>query len=315
MRVLVYMEIKDGKVSNNSLELLTAAKKLGETTAVAVGDYGAERVEPLAAYGIPVLHMVLEEKSQDAVLDVLYKTVVEHEAEAVLFGASQDGKDLAPRLAARLQTGCVTDAAAIEKDGDRCILTRPAYGGSVLETLTFAEGKTVVAAVRSGSFPKPEAEEGGQLTVTAAKAAPDAIRAKLTESTKEITEMVDLEGAEVIVAGGRGCGSAENFHLVEELAALLGGVTGASRPAIEEGWVSRIHQVGQSGKTVAPKLYIACGISGAMQHISGIMDSDYIVAINKDEDAPIFEVADISIVGRCEEILPIMIDQIRSMRS
>ncbi len=141
-----------------------------------------------------------------------------------------------------------------------------------------------------------------------------AVKARIVQVVKEITEQVDLESAQVVVAGGRGMGNAEGFKLVEELAALLGGVVGASRPAIEEGWVSRAHQIGQSGKTVAPKLYIACGISGAMQHISGAMGSGYIVAINKDEDAPIFGVADVGIVGDALEILPAMMDEIRARR-
>ena len=141
------------------------------------------------------------------------------------------------------------------------------------------------------------------------------VRAVIRDTVKELSEMVNLEDAEVIVAGGRGMGSAENFALVKELAELLGGVVGASRPAIEEGWVPRNHQVGQSGKIVAPKLYIACGISGAMQHVSGMSGSGYIVAINKDEDAPIFDVADVGIVGNVMDILPLMIEEVKARKS
>ena len=140
------------------------------------------------------------------------------------------------------------------------------------------------------------------------------IKAKFTESVKEIAETINLEEAEVIVSGGRGMGSKENFALVDDLAKLLGGVVGATRPAIEDGWVSKIHQVGQSGKIVAPKLYIACGISGATQHVSGIMNSGYIVAINKDEDAPIFDVANVGIVGDVMKVLPVMIEEIKKIK-
>ena len=141
--------------------------------------------------------------------------------------------------------------------------------------------------------------------------AEDILKAKVLDAAKEITEAIDLEGADVIVTGGRGMGDAEGFKLVEELAALLGGVVGASRPAIEAGWASRAHQVGQSGKIVAPRLYIACGVSGAMQHVSGIMGSKYIVAINKDEAASIFDIADVGIV---KEILPLLIEEIKARK-
>lgn len=315
MEILVYIETKNGAAINSSLELLTAAKELGRATAVLTGENEAEAAQALLPYGDYVLLLETEDTSQDAVADILHQTVLELGADGVLFSATQEGKDLAPRLAARLHTGCVTDASAIELDGNRFCVTRPAYGGSILETMVFAEGKPFVASVRSGSFPKPEAGEPGRLTIKAAKPGSGSVKARLVERTKEILELVDLEGAEVIVAGGRGCGNKETFQLVEKLAGVLGGVTGASRPAIEEGWVSRAHQVGQSGKTVAPKLYIACGISGAMQHLSGALDSGYIVAINKDEDAPIFEAADLGIVGRCEEILPVMIEEIQKLRA
>ena len=190
---------------------------------------------------------------------------------------------------------------------------RPAYGGTVLERMTVS-GPIQFATVRSGSFAKPEAAEGSVEEKDAPVAA-DALKAKVIDAAKEIAEAVDLEGAEVIVTGGRGMGNAENIKLVEELASLLGGVVGASRPAIEEGWASRAHQVGQSGKIVAPKLYIACGVSGAMQHVSGIMGSKYIVAINKDSEAPIFDVADYGIVGDLFTVIPIMIEQIKKLNA
>ena len=173
----------------------------------------------------------------------------------------------------------------------------------------------VVATVRSGAFSKPEAGEAAPVTAEAVEVPADAIKTKVVEAVKEISESVNLEEAKVIVTGGRGMGSQENFALVEELAQLLGGVVGATRPAIEDGWVSRAHQVGQSGKIVAPALYIACGVSGATQHVSGMSGSGYVVAINKDEDAPIFDVADVGIVGDVMKVLPAMIEEIRKRKA
>ena len=192
------------------------------------------------------------------------------------------------------------------------LYTRPAFGGTVLEKLK-NNGKVQVATIRSGSFDKPAA--GAAAAVEECDPAlAGVVKAKIVEAAKEITEAINLEGADIIVAGGRGMGDAEGFKLVEELAALLGAQVGASRPVIEEGWISRAHQIGQSGKIVAPKLYIACGISGAMQHISGAMGSKYIVAINKDEDASIFSVADLGIVGDAKQILPLLIEEIKKRK-
>ena len=315
MKTLVYIEIKNNKPLNGFLELIHEAMDLGEGTAVLIGKDCEDSAKEVSRYGIPVLVLDTEAVCQDTVLAALVSAAADTQSELILLSATQTGKDLAPRLAARLDTGCITDVVGIRKDGESLIFTRPAYGGTVLEDMQFAEGKKAVATVRGGSFTKAEAAQAGDITVKSIEIPADAVKAKLVETAVEITELVNLEGAEVIVAGGRGCGDAQTFGLVEELAKLLGGVVGASRPAIEEGWVSRAHQIGQSGKIVSPKLYIACGISGAMQHVSGMIGSDYIVAINKDEDAPIFDAADISIVGRCEEILPLMIEEIRARKA
>ncbi len=171
-----------------------------------------------------------------------------------------------------------------------------------------------VATIRSGSFAK-ELDESRTGEVISESIEGLNARTKIVESVKEIAESVNLEEAEIIVSGGRGMGSKENFALVEELAEVLGGVVGATRPAIEDGWVSRAHQVGQSGKIVAPKLYIACGISGATQHVSGMIGSGYIVAVNKDEDASIFDVADVGIVGDVNKVLPVMIEEMKKRKN
>ena len=207
------------------------------------------------------------------------------------------------QLCARLGLGSVQDAIALTWDGDTPVWTVPLYGGTVLNDVV-VDTLPVVATTRSGAFAKPEAGQAGPVTPVELQVPADAVKVKVAQAVKELSEAVNLEEAKVIVTGGRGMGSQENFALVEELAQLLGGVVGATRPAIEEGWVSRAHQVGQSGKIVSPALYIACGVSGATQHVSGMTGSGYVVAINKDEDAPIFDVADVGIVGDVMKVLP-----------
>lgn len=315
MKSLIYIEMKDGKPQNSSLEAISIAKKLGTGLAVVIGHQNNIMSTLISGYGVDVLQIENDVQNQDELIYVLENIVKENDVQTVMFGATQEGKDLAPRLAARLATGCVTDVIDMDMAADTLVVTRPAFGGTVLEKMKFADGKTAVVTTRGGSFPKPEAGEAGKITCMTMEVPADVVKTTLIDKTVEITEQVNLEGADIIVAGGRGCGSEETFALVKELADLLDGVVGASRPAIEAGWISRAHQVGQSGKNVAPKLYIACGISGAMQHISGMTGSDYIVAINKDEDAPIFDIADIGIVGKCEDMLPLLIEAIRSKRA
>lgn len=310
--ILVYLESVDGQPIKVSLEALNAAGQLAAQTgkkvaAVLVGDAAAAPVA--AQYGADEVITVAADAYQAETYTAILTALCErYEASALLLGSTRDGKELAARVAARLGAGCITDATALA-DGN---WIRSIYGGSLMETVA-AKGQAVVT-VRSGTFGKPEMDAARTAPVTEETVDAVELRAVIKEAVKELSESVNLEDAEIIVAGGRGMGSAENFQLVHELAALLGGVVGASRPAIEDGWVPRNHQVGQSGKIVAPKLYIACGISGAMQHVSGMTGSGYIVAINKDEDAPIFEVADVGIVGNVNDILPLMIEEIKARK-
>lgn len=314
MKSFVYIETKGGKPLSGSLELLTLAQALGECSAVLVGADLTEAAQLTAACGVPVLAVDASADSPDAVVSLLEQLIRDRAPQLVLFSATQSGKDYAPRLAQRLGGGCVTDAVSAEIVDNHISFTRPAYGGSVLEVLTVDAALPCFATVRSGCYVRPAAGETAAVETVSLSVPADAVKAQVKAVVTEIAEQVDLEGAEIIVAGGRGMGSAEDFRLVEELAALLGGVVGATRPAIEEGWIPRSHQIGQSGKTVAPKLYIACGISGAMQHISGAMGSKYIVAVNKDEDASIFRVADVGIVGDVKVVLPLMIEELRKRK-
>lgn len=311
MKALLFIETDKEKVLGGSLELISALKSLdAEGTALIVGNRTA--ADTVAALGIPVIFTDAATDC-DTLTEVLSQTVKEENPDIVLLANTVLSKNLAPRIAGRMSLGCVSDVIGVTKTDGKVMYTRPAYGGTVLEHIE-VEG-TAVVTIRNGSFLKPESASNASVTEKKIEIPEEVIKAKIIDTIKEISESVNLEEAQVIVSGGRGMGNAENFKLVEELADVLGGVVGGTRPAIEEGWISRAHQVGQSGKVVAPKLYIACGISGATQHTSGMSGSNYIVAINKDEDAPIFEIANVGIVGNVSDILPAMIEEMKKAKA
>lgn len=322
--ILVYVELADGAPVKVSAEALAAGRTLttakGEAViAVLLGEGIGEAAAAAATLGADTVIAVDDPAfaafNLDATADALGQIIEAQKPDAVFIGGTQDGKDLAPKLAARFKTGCASDVMAAALGDDGIIFTTPLYGGTILSDVSIPEARPQIATIRSGAFKKVEEPTAGTVLSESITVADDAIRTQITESVKEIAEAVNLEEAEVIVAGGRGMGSAENFQMVKDLAELLGGVVGATRPAIEDGWIPRNHQVGQSGKIVAPKLYIACGISGATQHLSGITGSDYIVAINKDEDAPIFEVANVGIVGNALKVLPAFIEEVKKIQA
>ncbi|MGI6110258.1 MAG: electron transfer flavoprotein subunit alpha/FixB family protein [Eubacteriaceae bacterium] len=322
--VLVYIETADGKPVKVSEEILSpartiAAAKGAKVIAAVIGDNPADAADQIAHAGADEVLAVespdFKDYNLDQYADVLAQIAEEIKPDTILFGATQDGKDLAPKVASALKTGCVTDAVNIAVADDGTITwTMPMYSGTVLDDVVIEEARPQIGSIRSGAFKKLDEAPEGTVTKKDVTVSDDAIKAEILESVKELAETVNLEEAEIIVSGGRGMGSVENFQQVKVLADLLGGVVGATRPAIEDGWIPRNHQVGQSGKIVSPKLYIACGISGATQHLSGITGSDYIVAINKDEDAPIFEVANVGIVGDVNKVLPVMIEEITKIK-
>lgn len=310
MKALLFIETDKEKVLGGSIELISALKELdAEGKAIVVNKKAI--ADTVADFGVPVT-FVDGASDCDTLTEVLSEIVKEQNPDIVLLANTAMAKDIAPRIAGRVRLGCVSDVTGISKEDGKVIYTRPAYGGTILEHIV-VDG-TAVVTVRNGSFPKPEGGFKAEVTEKTIEVQADVVKAKIIDRVKEISESVNLEEAEVIVSGGRGLGSEENFKLVEELARVLGGVVGATRPAIENGWIPRTHQVGQSGKIVSPKLYIACGISGATQHTSGMSSSNYIVAINKDEEAPIFEIADVSIVGNVNEILPVMIEEMKKVK-
>ena len=290
MKALLFIEKKDGSPIGASLELFSAAAALGaEATAVSV----ALREDAL---------------DEDVVADALTEKGKEG-YDVILLAASTLGKLVAPRVAARLGGGSINDATGLAPDGDKITVTRPVFGGTALENMQ-VQASPAVISVRGGTFEAPEAAPEIAELSSAAES-----RVKVVEVIPEAGETVNLEGASIIVSGGRGMATPEDFELCKQLADALGGVVGATRPAIEAGWIGRTHQVGQSGKIVAPNLYVACGVSGATQHLSGMVGSKYIVAINKDPDAPIFSVADVGIVGDVKAIMPLMIEEVKKRKA
>lgn len=321
--ILVYVEAAEGKAKNVGLEILTPAKVAadgGEVIAVVIGKDVEDAAKQAIAFGADKAVVVAgddyEVYNTDVYTNALVEVVKKYAPKAVFVGATPDGKDLAAKAAAKVGSGCVTNVTGVALDGDKIVYTSPVYAGAVLND-DVCESEIEFALLRSGAFKKAEADEAkaGEIINEAIVCPADAIKTKVVDIVKEISETVNLEEAEVIVAGGRGVGSAENFAILKELADALGGVIGATRAPIEAGWISRAYQIGQSGKSVAPKLYFACGISGATQHVAGITGADYIVAINKDEDAAIFDIANVGIVGNLLDIVPVITAEVKKFKA
>lgn len=319
--IMVYVETADKAPVNCALEVLGKASEIAkakgeEVIAVLIGKDLEEAGKVAIQAGADKAVIVENDNCQvEAHRTILSKLVEKYKPAVVMAGATQFAKDLMPIIAKRFETGCAVDVLNIKCEDGKLVLTCPVYGGTVLNDVVIKEAP-VVMSVRSGSFAKNIVpEKTGEIIKEDVSVPEDSILTKIIDIVKEIGEQVNLEEAEVIVSGGRGMGTKENFELVKQLADVCGGVVGATRPAIEDEWIPRSHQVGQSGKIVSPKLYIACGISGATQHLSGMIGSEYIVAINKDEDAPIFDVADVGIVGDAVKVIPLLIEEIKKIKS
>ena len=321
--ILVYVEAAEGKAKNVGLEILTPAKIAadgGKVTAVVIGKGVEEAAKQAITYGADMAVVVdgaeYEVYNTDVYTNALVEVIKKYAPNAVFVGATADGKDLAPNVAAKFGSGCVTNVTGVALDGDKIVYTSPVYAGGILND-DVCESEIEFALLRSGAFKKAEPDESkvGEIVMEEFPCPADAIRTKVADVVKEISETVNLEEADIIVAGGRGVGSAENFSILKDLADALGGVIGATRAPIEAGWISRAYQIGQSGKSVAPKLYFACGISGATQHVAGITGADFIVAINKDEDAAIFDIANIGIVGNLLDIVPVITEEVKKFKA
>ena len=317
---------EDGTAKNVGIEMLTpgkelAAKQGGALVAVVIGSGADAAVKAASEYGADKVIVVDGPEyacfTVDAYAKALTALAEKYGPATILVGATPDGRELAPVVACRFRTGLASDCTALGICEDGSIeWTRPAYGGSIMEVLACPEQRPQIGSVRPGAFKKGEPGEAKAEIIKEEIAAADDIRTQVLEVIKDMGgENVDLEGADIIVAGGRGVGGPEGFEPIRELAEVLGATVGASRAAVDAGWISHAHQVGQTGKIVGPKLYIACGISGAIQHLAGMTSSDVVVAINKDPDAPIFDVADYGIVGNLFEVLPVLTEEIKKARA
>ncbi len=323
--VWVFAEQRGGNLAEVSLELLGEGRKLAENleeelVAVVLGNNVEKVPSELIAHGADKVflaeHPELQHFLEDAYTQVLYDLFHAQRPNVVLMGATAMGRSLAPRVAARLKTGLTADCTglAIDPETNNLQQTRPAFGGNLMATILCPEHRPQMATVRQGVFrplEKDETREGQVIEVDLTKTTFD-IRARVLEVVaQQEGPDVNLQEANIIVSGGRGLGDPENFKLVEDLADVLGGAVGASRAVVDAGWIPYPHQVGQTGKTVGPKVYFACGIHGAVQHLAGMQSSDIIIAINKNPDAPIFKIATFGLVGDALQILPALTEEFK----
>ncbi|WP_192859789.1 electron transfer flavoprotein subunit alpha/FixB family protein [Clostridium sporogenes] len=326
--IWIFAEQREGKLQKVALELIgqgkELSKKLGvELTAVLLGYDIDDIPRQLISYGadkvLYVNNPLLKNYNTDGYTKVIYDLIQERKPEILLVGATYIGRDLAPRISSRLGTGLTADCTGLDIDNNtrNLLMTRPAFGGNLMATIICDSNRPQMSTVRPGVFQKLEkdANRDGSIENIKVNLKESDIKIKIKEIVKLAKEIEDISEAKILVSGGRGLGSPEGFKLLRELADLMGGAISGSRAVVDSGWIDKAYQVGQTGKTVRPNLYIACGISGAIQHLAGMQDSNYIIAINKDESAPIMQVADLSIVGDYKKILPSMIDEIKKINN
>ena len=326
--VWVYLEQVEGQAKSVGYELLGQGRKLAdimneELAAVVIGNNISHLSQEAFASGADRVFLIEGEDyhnyNTDAYTSVLTDVINTYKPSVILLGATNDGRDLAPRVACRVGTGLTADCTDLSIDEETGLVawTRPAFGGNIMATILCPDHRPQMGTVRPKVFKRPAVDNArtGEVVRFATNLKSEDIRTKLIEVIKVCNNSCNLEEAEIIVSGGRGLGKPDNFMLVEELAAVLGGAVGASRAVVDAGWKPAMHQIGQTGKTVGPKIYFACGISGAIQHMAGVSSSDIIIAINKDKDAPIFKVADFGIIGDVTEVLPALIEEFKKIKN
>ena len=335
--VFVFAQQVDNKLSGISFELIGEGKRLAEkldeqVTAVLIGSDVKGLVDELAEYGADRVIVVddpeLKEYRTEPYAHALASVINEYKPEIVLVGATAIGRDLGPRVSARVATGLTADCTVLEigdfplnaipgqeQKHNQLLMTRPAFGGNTIATIACPDNRPQMATVRPGVMQKIDPIAGAKAEVIEYNPGftPDNKYVEILDVVKELSDTVDIMDAKILVSGGRGVGSAENFKLLQDLADVIGGTVSCSRAVVDNGWLPKELQVGQTGKTVRPNVYFAIGISGAIQHTAGMEESDIIIAINKDDSAPIFDVADYGIVGDLNKIVPKLTEELKKV--
>jgi len=325
--VWVYAEQRHGEISSVVFELLNKGSELAKTlnvplSAILIGSNISAKAQDLINRGADKVYVyddpILAEFQDDPYSCILADLIKEEKPEIVLMGATNIGRSFASRVAAKIYTGLTADCTALEIDTEtrNLMQTRPAFGGNIMATILTPRHRPQMATVRHKVFKEAKVQEGrtGEVINKTIDAQKIINRTKFIGFFKDQSADVNISDADIIVSGGRGLGNPEGFKLIKELADLLGGAVGASRAAVDSDWIPYSHQVGQTGRTVAPKIYIACGISGQIQHMVGMSSSDTIIAINKDKDCPMMQTATYSLVGDLYEIIPAIIKEIKNVK-
>lgn len=337
--VFVYAQQVDNEISSIALELLGKANELAkdlntDVTAVLIGSGVAGLVDTLAEYGADKVIVVddpeLKDYRTEPYTHALASVINEYKPDIMLVGATAIGRDLGPRVSARVKTGLTADCTVLEignfpinavpgkedqQKHNQLLMTRPAFGGNTIATIACPDNRPQMATVRPGVMQKIDPIAGAKAEVIEYNPGftPDNKYVEILDVVKELSDTVDIMDAKILVSGGRGVGSAENFKLLQDLADVIGGTVSCSRAVVDNGWLPKELQVGQTGKTVRPNVYFAIGISGAIQHTAGMEESDIIIAINKDDSAPIFDVADYGIVGDLNKIVPKLTEELKKV--
>lgn len=319
--VMVYVEQRDGKFQKVSLELVSKGREIAdelgvELKALLIGGKMTDDVNHLIHLGADEVIQVENEKlvhySTEPYTKASTAVIEAYKPEIVLVGATSIGRDVAPRISSRINTGLTADCTKLEVDMENrnLLMTRPAFGGNIMATIICPDHRPQMSTVRPGVMVMAEANtaRAGKVTKFDVPFESRDFNVEILEVVKETKKKINIEEANILVSGGRGVGGEANFSLLEQLADQLGGTVSASRAVIDAGWMNRERQVGQTGKTVRPDLYIACGISGAIQHLAGMEESEFIIAINKDENAAIFDAADVGIVGDIHKVVPALMN-------